>query len=432
MQRAYPYQENTNIGYKIMLALTMLFMFTIPWENVIIISGIGTTTRLMGTLLLGFWFFYTISQRKFRQLTIFHWLAYSFIGWCICTGIWSIHFDYTFVRISTFLQTFIILLVVWNSVVSYRALLYALQSFVLGSFVIIANLYYNFAIGNTSQWEQRATISGSNENDIGLIMAICLPMSWYLVNQKSPFLDNIFLRIINFIYFPAAMVGIFLTASRGSMIASLPYIIYILWGMRGYSWFKRILLTLILAIALFVAYSFVPEASLSRILTTYDRVTTLNLTGREYYWQQGVALWSSSFSNSLIGTGSGTFSWAIGNSAHNSLISVMVETGVVGLIIFIGILVTIICITLTLPREEAMLWLCTLSIWFIGNMALSWEHRKLTWLLWSLIVVNAAFAKQANMPAREENGLLLIGGQASLTKCSTALTVKDGSSTPLS
>jgi hypothetical protein len=62
---------------------------------------------------------------------------------------------------------------------------------------------------------------------------------------------------------------------------------------------------------------------------------------------------------------------------------------------------------LSQPKWDARFWLTVLAVWFIGASALTYEHRKATWLFLSLAVASAAITKQ-----REED-LPLVEGDLS-------------------
>ena len=94
----------------------------------------------------------------------------------------------------------------------------------------------------------------------------------------------------------------------------------------------------------------------------------------------------------VLGVGAGAFKAAvgIGKVAHNVFISILVELGIVGIALFLGIVGVALANALKHPLWGARFWLTLLLIWFIGASSLTWERRKLTWLVLALTAASAA------------------------------------------
>ena len=92
-----------------------------------------------------------------------------------------------------------------------------------------------------------------------------------------------------------------------------------------------------------------------------------------------------------MGIGSGALTTAIGASevAHNTFLSVLAELGLIGFTLFIVILGIVVHQAIKQSKQHSGLWLTILLIWAIGVSTLTWEYRKPTWLLLSLIVISA-------------------------------------------
>ena len=81
---------------------------------------------------------------------------------------------------------------------------------------------------------------------------------------------------------------------------------------------------------------------------------------------------------------------SVGKVAHNSFLSVLVELGLVGFLLFALILTVVVIQAWNQPKWERRFWLTMLIVWTIGASTLTWEHRKTTWLFWGLLVASAA------------------------------------------
>ena len=98
----------------------------------------------------------------------------------MATLLWTSSLADSSIRISFYVQIFILIFIMWNTLSSKRDLVLALQAFVLGTWVVIVQLLMNYGAGNVTRWDRRVSIANSNENDIALILALALPIAWYL------------------------------------------------------------------------------------------------------------------------------------------------------------------------------------------------------------------------------------------------------------
>jgi hypothetical protein len=77
--------------------------------------------------------------------------------------------------------------------------------------------------------------------------------------------------------------------------------------------------------------------------------------------------------------------------AHNAFVSVLVEVGPLGLLLFIGIVAVSLKPALkSRPTVTAIL----LVTWVVGVCSLTWEYRKTTWLVFCLVAEMAALWRQ--------------------------------------
>jgi O-antigen ligase len=152
--------------------------------------------------------------------------------------------------------------------------------------------------------------------------------------------------------------------------------------------FLRILFPIASIGVLFFLQANSPTASLDRLATTWGSIAAGDLGGRVPLWNTTLAIFAE---HPILGIGAGDLhaSTVLGAVAHNTYLSILAELGLIGFILFV-ILVGIVFIqALIQARRADILWMALLATWAIGVFTLSWEFRKPTWLLLSLVVVSA-------------------------------------------
>jgi O-antigen ligase len=369
--------------------LSLVLIFTIPWENFILIESLGTVSRAIGFFVAAFWVVTVIVTGRFRKLRPFHLAVYLFVLWNVLSAFWSLDIDSSISRILTYFQLAVLVWILWDLYTTPAALRAGLQAYVLGCYVAVVSTVSNYLAGIQFSINRYAA-SGFNPNDLGLILALGIPLAWHLAVIEGEGKYSYILKIVNLAYLPAATIAILLTASRGALVAASASILFVLGSLNQLGRFRRILIFVMLVGALFVVQGMVPEASFQRLATMGDIITTSDLPGRVTIWREGFAILSA---HPLLGVGSGAFkAAAIGTSkvAHNVFVSVLVELGIIGFILFTIILVITVYQALRQPKWTARLWLTVLLVWGLGVSFMTWEIRKPTWMFLSLVIVSAA------------------------------------------
>ncbi len=121
-------------------------------------------------------------------------------------------------------------------------------------------------------------------------------------------------------------------------------------------------------------------------------------------WLKSIAVLAQ---HPILGVGSGAIDHVIGGAVHNTFISVVTETGFIGLVLFLSILGLAVDKVITLPRRTVGPWLSIFMTWLIGIVSLSWEFRKASWILLSFMIIEGSFGKQSN---EEEWSVSFAGG----------------------
>jgi O-antigen ligase len=362
-------------------------IFTIPWENIVTVASLGTVSRATGYLVAGFWLVTVVVTGRFRELHAFHGAVFLFVLWNIISTFWSVNIDRTVARFQTSLQLAGMVFLLWDLYTTPAALRAGLQAYVLGGYVSIASTIINYFTDNAFYF-QRYAATGFNVNDLGIILALGMPVAWHLTMPEDNTRRSLVLRIVNYAYIPAAIVAILLTASRSALFATLPALLFMLGSLTQLKPYLRALIIVVLVGSLFALQPLIPQSAYHRLAATGNEVTEGDLNGRLEIWGDGLVSFAE---NPILGIGSGAFAEITdtGKIGHNFALSLLVEIGIIGFAFFALALGIVFYQAWQQPKWTTRFWLAIMAIWLWGAATHNLEYRKQTWLFLTLIVVGA-------------------------------------------
>lgn len=375
---------------KVAFGLSLALIFIIPLENVVFIEGLGRLSKLVGLLVAALWFATVLITGKARKPRPFHGVILFFVLWNALSVFWSVDHQETVDRVFTYFQSFGMVLVIWDLYATPAALRAGLQAYILGAYISIASTIYNY-FHATQFYSQRYTGAGMHVNDLALTLVLGIAVAWYLTLIKDEHgKKSYWLTLLNYAYIPAATLAILLTASRGAVMAAMPAFLFIFLSLTRFKFHIRILLFVMLGVSLLGVLPLVPESSFQRLAATDSIISGGNLNGRAAIWREGFAVFVA---NPLLGVGGGAFRTAAnetGKVAHNFVLSLLVEVGIIGFVLYVIILAIVVYDAIHQPKWSCRLWLTILMVWTIGASSHNWEHRKQTWLFLGLATVGAS------------------------------------------
>ncbi len=204
----------------------------------------------------------------------------------------------------------------------------------------------------------------NDPNDLGLLLVTSVPIIFYWLEKEG----NVSVKIIYLGVLGTLLYAIYLTNSRGSMMATGAILLLMFW--RRYGSMKALVLGGIVVVA---------ALGVSSRLSTLE-VGEESAWERVYAWDEGIYMMLDS---PVFGVGYRNFDQLYYLTAHNSLILVLAETGLVGYTLwftFVGSIVVliwgIISLQKTVPTEKMS----------VDEMA-SWnEYQKIGWALFLSLV----------------------------------------------
>jgi O-antigen ligase len=391
----------------------------IPLDRMFLDDLIGievpiTVTQVVGVFTLLVALTATLFEARLRRFDRTHLYVYLFIIWACLSCLWSQDPDSALSRAITYLQ---LAIMVWlmtqygQSREEQRGLMLA---YVCGSMIVAVQLLVGYALGGTSfsveLFPGRFTSMGYNPNDLALSLALGIPFAWYcFVGMRSVG------SLIGLAYLPIALAAILLSASRGGAFAAIVAMTLVPIGFTKMSHFRKLAVAGSLVVAGIVAAFTVPERSWERLMTIDDEASTrwtianlenLDLMNmRVAIWKEGLDQFKES---PFFGVGAGGYLNVVDpvhgerRVAHNIFLSILVELGLIGLLLFVLMMSMLLVSTRHLPPDERLTWVFVLGTYLVGGLFLSWEHTKQTWMIVGLLAGRFAVVRVPRKPKRQE------------------------------
>ncbi|UUG68605.1 O-antigen ligase [Halomonas phage YPHTV-1] len=370
-----------------------LTIFTMPFQKHFIVAGVGSINKLFGIILFISIILTIILRGKFQKPPLFYGILFLFIFLNLFSFYWGeVPLD-ALNKSLLYLQLGIISWGIYEFSCQRDKLNGLMKAFVLGCSVIALQSIYQFLTVGSDPLitSSRFFIEGYNPNQLGIIWGLGLPMAIYLIINGS----KIFM-----LYIPIATFSILLTGSRTALVILIFAFICSIWLLFKYKIrFRKIFTFSLLGVGAYVL-SKLPQGQLDRLYSIKDQLTGGTLNGRTGIWESGIETFKES---PIFGVGSGSFLEAsvansetgIAYSAHNAYLSVLVENGIIGFMVFIIMLGTMFFNAYKINKKNPTRWLSLtlIAAWMILSFASHAEAQKYTWIVFGIIVTISHIAK---------------------------------------
>jgi O-antigen ligase len=384
--------------------------FTISWEDAVTISNFGTSARLIGMLAGGLGVLAIIETGRVRHPAPGHILMALFVMLAAASYVWSLYPEGTLTQAVTYIQLLMMVWLIWELASRGREQMRLMQAYVLGTFVSGIDTVYLFLSHRESVY-QRYAGARLNANDLGLMMALSIPVSYSLLIQSKGKIAWVYrLQLV------LAGTTILLTASRGAALASVVALAIVPLTHARLTTRQRIGVLLTVSLLICGVLLFIPSTSWERLSTIPEELLQGTLTGRTVIWTAG---WELFREHPILGVGANAFRLTVSRilaepiradesgipqapAAHNTFLSVLVEQGVIGFALFCALLSVLALSLRGLPLFQQKLWIILLGVWVVGVSGLTWEMRKPTWFFFGLLMAQSgtvAQKRQTQSPA---------------------------------
>jgi O-antigen ligase len=386
------------------------FVWLLPSEEHFPLLGGFLLSRWVGLGALFLTLLRIVATMRMRRPGVLHYLMAATVVWAGMSLAWSLDPDSTISRIVTYLQLLVMVWMIWVFATTAQRVRSLLLAYVLGScapalstvrdFFGGRNLTVEYAEMGYTVWDTaRYAAAGINANDLGLLLALGVPMALYLLARSR----SKIIVMVCWLQLALASTATLLTGSRGGMISlavafsMFPLIVPAMPRLR-----KRLSMAMLAGVLAGSAY-IVPPQTWDRLLKVGSELTGGTLTHRTLIWAAG---WDVFREHPLLGVGSGAYPASVQTRldiaivAHNSFLSVLVELGVIGALLLAGLLGSMFYSAARLPYLEKWLWIVLLLTWTVGASSLTWEYRKATWFLLGMLAAQVGCPESAGAAYR--------------------------------
>lgn len=375
----------SDIITKITLSITLLFIFLVPFGD-----GIWDgLPRISATLAIGFSLILFLIHGTHRNYNFFHFFSVIYIAWQLISLMWTPDFEWgkgvAITSVQLLLLAFLLTLVIDNK----KKIIWAYQAYVFGNIVGTSIIISNYLQGIQSPYYNRYGIQNIETDMLSVFLALSIPMAAYLATKHQ----NKILKLINITAIPLVFYAIFLTGTRTGSIVGVLGIMYWIFTHRKASISIKATIAVILVSSVIAILSFAPKASVDRIFSSGKSITTGTLNYRSVIWAGSINQWEKA---PIIGTGLGGLGFVLSkehinfNAAHNTYIHNLTENGIIGLLLYLAIILSLLYYISQTPLDEKAFMVTLLMVVLVSQLTTHTHTEKIIWIVFSLLAVHAS------------------------------------------
>jgi O-antigen ligase len=376
---------------KITRALLLLLTFAIPWEYSLDLGApFGNIARLVGLTALAVAVSTVLLEGRWRSPGPLLWWTLGLYLWFCCTYFWSVAPDATLMKLRGYFQQMMILWLAWEFVDTPDDLRNLLRAWLAGSWVLVLLTFVDFvSLDPTSADQIRFAAAGNDPNDAARFVDLGFPIAALLMDRAERRIVNVFALGYPLVGFAAVL----LTGSRSGLLTALV-------ALAGSTCLvfqrypKRVVigaLTNLPAIGALL-WSIVPRQTFDRLGTILQQLQSGDLNQRANIWSAG---WRAFAGAPLRGHGAGSFVIAAGlapiDTAHNTVLSILVEGGICALLPATAIVVFSAHMILATRGPLRIALITLVSVLFVSSLVGTVAENRITWLLLAVVALSCRF-----------------------------------------
>ncbi|HEY2466679.1 MAG TPA: O-antigen ligase family protein [Terracidiphilus sp.] len=334
-----------------------------------------------------------LQEGRMRKPGPLQWLALSLYLWFCCSYFWSIAPDSTGVKLRGYFQEMMLVWLVWELMETPDDLRNLMRVWLAGSWVLAILTLAGFALHDPASPDQiRFVAAGQDPNDVARFIDLGLPIAALLLDGNERRAG----RLLAAGYIPLGFACVLLTASRSGFLVG----IVALTGC-GVILFKRNPRALLTGSWILPAlggaiWLVAPHETLLRLGTIAEQLQNADLNQRVSIWSSG---WHAFLTAPIFGHGAGTFVTAARlapeDTAHNTILSALVEEGLIALAVAGAIVAySLKCLTMTAGALRKTLF-TLMAAWLVGSLVGTVGESRTTWLLLAAVALAGRLADEA-------------------------------------
>ncbi len=266
--------------------------------------------------------------------------------------------------------------------------------------MLVKNLSFyisNYINGIQSPYYNRYGLENIETDLLGIMLVLSLPIAAYLNNAAT----NKKLKALNILSVPIILFAIFLTGTRTATVVSIVGILYWLFSQRHAPLKIKVSVFLALIVTAVALITVAPQASLDRAFSSGKSISSGTLNYRTVIWTASLQSWKD---QPVIGTGLGSLQDALSKNhvnysgAHSVYIEILTETGIIGLLLYLLLLISILNLIMRTPFSEMIFLLSLFLIIIVAQIAQHSHYQKETWFALTMLAIHASLVRKRNLP----------------------------------
>lgn len=379
------------ISLRFIPILLMFYSALIPLENVLATSIGGSINKYVGLLIIGLIIVWYIKNDK-QRVQIPKWM-FLFSVFAFCTMFWSINKNYQILSVMINVVFFTLIAIQYPLTKNEKKnIIYAIF---IGGVIVSAMMLSGgsfTSINSIDRDRMTITIGGLivDNNNLAVSLGMCFISGFSLMFKKK---INLLKRITIIIGLVLIIVGILRTGSRGGLLALVAGgILFLFLSDSG----LRLRTIIIGAACIFFCMYYIQNYMSASLASRFSisEVVASGGTGRMDIWIHALRYYlDSSIPRIFFGYGFGSFTVlmedaiGIAKAAHNDIIQLLLEMGLVGVILYFKMWIEM---GQYAWKNKNSTVVSLLVVVLVGSLSMEMLIKKMLWLAYFIAISSAS------------------------------------------